>query len=177
MEQNQVNQENKLEFEQEVKLPNIKIDKNLIKETIPKIQPEIPKPKLKFDKKPPLKEEPKELKKISKLNKIQKKIEKINKEEQDFLVSGDLDTPIAMLSPYFHLNPAYDIATPEREKLNFIYNWSVKNIESQNKTDIKLFLTRIESKLGAPPMGVSRLQHIYNYAKLHNYYQQLKEII
>lgn len=49
----------------------------------------------------------------------------------------------------------------------------IRVVGAEHQTDLLFTLQQLEARAGNPPLGVSRLQHLYNYAKLNAQMQSL----
>lgn len=78
-------------------------------------------------------------------------------------------------SNYLRLQGYLGVDNPDsaqKDKLNYIYD----NIASTEDTEAALLwkINQLESRIGVPPLGVSRVDHIMGFLKLHSQMQTLQ---
>jgi len=95
-----------------------------------------------------------------------KKEEKVDSDEK--VVDNESDTSSEVTAPAILLREFFGITDIEardpkkRDKLLYIY----EQAGGGNKDSVYAALNKAENKIGTPKLGVSRLDHIYNYYRL-----------
>lgn len=80
------------------------------------------------------------------------------------LGDGDGSDPIgaAKLREYFSLDPEHFASSGVRDRLAYIYRY----VESTSPNDIIGYLQALENRIGAPKLGTSRIEHVYQYMRI-----------
>jgi len=68
------------------------------------------------------------------------------------------------------LESYFDIAHPNVKEQE-ILNDMIRMIGATDQTDMLYTLQQLEAQAGYPPLGVSRMQHLHNFAKLKHQMQ------
>ena len=90
---------------------------------------------------------------------------------------GDLPDEIA----HFHLYNFFDFNNDDKasdmknDKLKVIREWAVKRGKTNDPMDMLSTLRGQETRMSVPPYGISRLHHLYQYAKLSLQADRLEE--
>jgi hypothetical protein len=61
------------------------------------------------------------------------------------------------------------------EKIKDVYWWAKQGTESGDMFDITRKLSELDRELGQPDMGVSRLNHFWNYINIQNQIKRLED--
>lgn len=84
---------------------------------------------------------------------------------------------MTFLNDWFGLTTSDKMSLDNQDKVRYIYDFMKDKLKTTEQFPMYLYLRDVSYKLGAPPMGMGKLQHIYQYIKLQNQRQilELKE--
>ena len=80
----------------------------------------------------------------------------------------DLESEHFSLYPLFNLTDAEKADDGVHDKMRTLYQWAKQKLDSADTISILRTLLSLENRIGTPRLGVSRLNHLYQYVKLDN---------
>jgi len=103
------------------------------------------------------------------INEEEIKITKVDHGNDEIEERAETDEPsVAFLNDWFELTAVDRMSIEKQDRVRYIYE-SIKEIVGKaDPMSIFQYLRDVSYKLGSPRLGVSKLQHIYQYIKLQN---------
>ena len=80
---------------------------------------------------------------------------------------------MVFLNDWFELTALDRKSVENNERIRYIYDFVKNTVGKNDPYSIFQYLRDVSYKLGAPRLGMSKLQHIYQYVKLQNQRQIL----
>ena len=84
----------------------------------------------------------------------------------------DTEPSMNFLNDWFELSAIDRLAVENSDRIRYIYDY-VKGLGKNDPMSVFQYLRDVSYKLGAPRLGMSKLQHIYQFVKIQNQRQVL----
>jgi hypothetical protein len=75
---------------------------------------------------------------------------------------------LTFLNDWFELSAIDRKCIENTDKVRYVYDFIKQNLGKDDPYSVFQYLRDVSYKLGAPRLGMSKLQHIYQYVKLQN---------